>query len=299
MAGSPSRDSTTVLLDGKALAASIRERIAREVAELRDSGVRPCLATLLVGDDPGSVAYVRAKHKDCAEVGIASVERTLPSSASQREVEAAVDELNGNPQVSGFIVQLPLPPHIDESAVLRRIDPAKDVDGLHPTNIGRLAQDDPTFYPCTPLGICRLLEHYGVKIEGAEVVILGRGRTVGRPLALLLSSRSEHGNATVTLCHTRTRDVFEHTRRADVVVAAMGVARMLDARCIKPGAAVVDVGITRTEEGLVGDVDRDSMEGVAGWLAPMPGGVGPMTRAMLLENTLLAARRRAANTQER
>ncbi len=283
----------TVILDGKALAQKIREELSVRARRLKEEGRPATLGTLLVGADPGSVAYVRAKHKDCAEVGIGSVERTLPESASQAEVEAVVDELNEDPSVSGFIVQLPLPPQIDETAVLERIDPAKDVDGLHPTNLGRLAQDNPNFYPCTPLGICELLRHYGVEIEGAEVVILGRGRTVGRPLALLLSSRGEYGNATVTLCHTRTKDLESHIGRADILVAAMGVAKSVTGSQIKPGAAIVDVGITRTAEGLVGDVDRAGVEGIAGWLAPMPGGVGPMTRAMLLKNTLDAADRRA------
>lgn len=284
--------SATVILDGNAQAAEIRSRIAREVAELAEAGRLVSLGTVLVGRDPGSVSYVRAKHKDCAEVGIASVERTLPNSASQEEIEAVVDELNEDPEVSGFIVQLPLPPHVDETAVLERIDPSKDVDGLHPTNLGRLALDDPVFLPCTPLGICTLLERYGVEIEGADAVLLGRGRTVGRPLSMLLSSRGKFGNATVTLCHTGTREVMDHVKRADIVVAAIGVAGMIDGSHIKRGAAVVDVGITRTSGGLVGDVDRASVEGVAGWLAPMPGGVGPMTRAMLLQNTLEAARRR-------
>jgi methylenetetrahydrofolate dehydrogenase (NADP+)/methenyltetrahydrofolate cyclohydrolase len=293
MTSQPERsESTTIILDGKSLAAEIRTEIARDAARLREEGRPASLATVLVGEDPGSVAYVRAKHKDCAEVGIESVERTLPESASQAEIEAVVEELNQDPAVSGFIVQLPLPPHIDESAVLRRIDPSKDVDGLHPQNLGRLALDDPLFLPCTPLGICTLLEHYGVPIEGADAVILGRGRTVGRPLSMLLSSRSAVGNATVTLCHTRTRDLMSHVKRADIVVAAMGVAGMIEGSHIKEGAAVVDVGITRTAGGLVGDVDRESVEGIAGWLAPMPGGVGPMTRAMLLRNTIEAARRR-------
>jgi methylenetetrahydrofolate dehydrogenase (NADP+)/methenyltetrahydrofolate cyclohydrolase len=282
---------STSILDGKKLAEELRSEMAAEVERLAAAGHRPTLGTVLVGDDPGSVAYVRAKHSDCRQIGIASVERHLPASASQREVEAVVDELNEDPAVTGFIVQLPLPSHIDETAVLERIDPAKDVDGLHPHNLGRLALGEPTFLPCTPRGICELLMHYGVKIEGAEVVILGRGRTVGRPLSILMSSKGPMGNATVTLCHTRTSDLAGHTRRADIVVSAMGVPGLIDASYIKPGAAVIDVGITRTEEGLVGDVDRSSVEGVAGFLAPMPGGVGPMTRAMLLRNTLEAARR--------
>lgn len=285
--------SETVILDGNALASEIRRRLAEEARELQRLGKPATLGTLLVGEDPGSVSYVRAKHKDCAEVGIRSVEKKLPVSASCKEIEAVVDELNADPEVSGFIVQLPLPSHVDEAAILQRIDPAKDVDGLHPTNLGRLALDDPTFLPCTPAGICTLLVHYGIPIEGAEVAILGRGRTVGRPLSMLLSSRGKFGNATVTICHSRTKDVISHVKRADIVVAAMGVARMLKGEHIKPGAAVIDVGITRTSEGLVGDVDKESVEGVAGWLAPMPGGVGPMTRAMLLQNTIEAARRRA------
>lgn len=282
-------DRATVILDGKKLAEQMRAEMAQEVRSLEERGCRPVLATLLVGDDPGSVAYVRAKHADCRQVGIGSVEKKLPADASPREVESVIDELNEDPAVTGFIVQLPLPRHLDETELLARIDPSKDVDGLHPDNLGRLVLGEPRFLPCTPRGICELLAHYGVPIEGSEVVVLGRGRTVGRPLSILMSQKGAMGNATVTLCHTRTVDVTQHTQRADIVVAAMGVPRMLRGEHIRPGAVVVDVGITRTQDGLVGDVDRSSVEGVAGYLAPMPGGVGPMTRAMLLRNTLDAA----------
>lgn len=291
MDGGSEMGRATVILDGKKLAEQMRAEMAQEVRSLKERGCQPVLGTLLVGDDPGSVAYVKAKHADCRQVGIGSVEKKLPADASPREVESVIDELNEDPAVTGFIVQLPLPRHLDETELLARIDPSKDVDGLHPENLGRLVLGEPRFLPCTPRGICELLAHYGVPIEGAEVVVLGRGRTVGRPLSILMSQKGAMGNATVTLCHTRTVDVTEHTRRADIVVAAMGVPGMLKGDHIRPGATVVDVGITRTQDGLVGDVDRSSVEGVAGYLAPMPGGVGPMTRAMLLRNTIDAASR--------
>lgn len=280
-----------IVLDGKALAADIRRQVAMEVAEMASAGLRPGLGTLLVGDDPGSTSYVRGKHRDCDEVGMTSVARELPMSATFEEVVAAVDELNADPSVSAFIVQLPLPKGLDEDAVLARITPEKDADGLHPFNLGRLVLGSPAVLPCTPNGICELLRHHEVPVDGAEVVIIGRGKTVGRPLGLLLSMRRDIGNATVTTCHTGTVDLVAHSRRADILVSASGVPGMVTGDWVKPGAAVIDVGITRTPDGLVGDVDRASVDEVAGWVAPMPGGVGPMTRAMLLVNTIDAARR--------
>jgi methylenetetrahydrofolate dehydrogenase (NADP+)/methenyltetrahydrofolate cyclohydrolase len=244
-----------------------------------------------VGDDPGSRAYVAGKHRDCAEVGIESIRVELPADATQDDVETAVRELNADPRCTGYIVQLPLPAGLDANAVLELMDPAKDADGLHPTNLGRLVLGRRAPLPCTSRGIVELLRRYDVPIAGAEVVVVGRGVTVGRPLGLLLTRRSE--NATVTLCHTGTVDLPAHLRRADIVVAAAGVAGLVSADMVKPGAAVLDVGITRTQAGLVGDVDPSVLE-VAGHLAPMPGGVGPMTRAMLLSNVVEAAGRTAS-----
>lgn len=277
---------SATILDGKATAAAVKAELARTVAELTAAGVQPGLGTVLVGDDPGSRAYVAGKHRDCAEVGIASIRVDLPHTASQSAIESAIDDLNADPACTGYIVQLPLPAGIDTNAVLERIDPAKDADGLHPVNLGRLVLGAPAPLPCTPRGIVELLRRFGVPIDGAEVVIIGRGVTVGRPLGLLLTRRSE--NATVTLCHTGTRDMADHVRRADIVVAAAGVPGLITADMVRTGAAVLDVGITRTESGLVGDVDPQVRE-VAGYLAPMPGGVGPMTRAMLLANVVEAA----------
>ena len=279
------------ILDGKATAAEVKADLAQRVARLRAAGVAPGLGTVLVGDDPGSRAYVAGKHRDCAEVGIASLQVELPADASQADVESAVQELNTDSSCTGYIVQLPLPRGLDANAVLERMDPAKDADGLHPTNLGWLVLGRAAPLPCTPRGIVTLLRRFDVGLAGAEVVVVGRGVTVGRPLGLLLTRRSE--NATVTLCHTGTRDLGSHLRRADVVVAAAGVPGLVTADVIKPGAAVLDVGITRTETGLVGDVDPGVRE-VAGFVAPMPGGVGPMTRAMLLTNVVESAERTAA-----
>jgi len=275
-----------IILDGKATAATIKAELATRVAGLAERGVRPGLGTVLVGDDPGSRAYVNGKHRDCAEVGIASIRRDLPADATQEQVEAVVDELNADPACTGYIVQLPLPAGIDANAVLSRIDPDKDADGLHPLNLGRLVLNEPGPLPCTPRGIVELLRRYDVPIAGADVTVIGRGITVGRALGLLLTRRTE--NATVTLCHTGTKDLAGHTRAADIVVVAAGRPGLLTPDMIRPGAAVLDVGITRTEAGLVGDVAPDVRE-VAGYLAPMPGGVGPMTRAMLLANVVDAA----------
>jgi methylenetetrahydrofolate dehydrogenase (NADP+)/methenyltetrahydrofolate cyclohydrolase len=274
------------ILDGKAAAAEIRAGLAERVAALAARGIVPGLGTILVGDDPGSRAYVNGKHRDCAQVGIASIRRELPADATQEQVEAVVDELNADPSCTGYIVQLPLPDGLDDRQVLYRMDPAKDADGLHPVNLGSLVLGEPGPLPCTPRGIVELLRRYGVEIAGADVTVIGRGITVGRTLGLLLTRRSE--NATVTLCHTGTKDLAAHTRRADIVVVAAGVPGLLTAGMIRPGAAVLDVGITRTDGGLVGDV-APSVSDVAGWLAPMPGGVGPMTRAMLLTNVVEAA----------
>ena len=275
-----------IILDGKATAAAIKAELAGRVAALAARGVRPGLGTVLVGDDPGSRAYVNGKHRDCAEVGIASIRRDLPADATQDQIEAVVDELNADPACTGYIVQLPLPAGIDANRVLSRIDPDKDADGLHPLNLGRLVLGEPGPLPCTPRGIVELLRRYDVPIAGADVTVIGRGITVGRALGLLLTRRTE--NATVTLCHTGTKDLAGHTRRADIVVVAAGRPGLLTAGMVRPGAAVLDVGITRTDAGLVGDVAPGVRE-VAGYLAPMPGGVGPMTRAMLLANVVDAA----------
>jgi methylenetetrahydrofolate dehydrogenase (NADP+)/methenyltetrahydrofolate cyclohydrolase len=279
---------SATILDGKATAAAVKRDLAVTVADLRARGIVPGLGTVLVGDDPGSRAYVAGKHRDCAEVGIESLRVDLPDTASQADVLAAVRELNADPACTGYIVQLPLPKGLDANAVLEVMDPAKDADGLHPVNLGRLVLGSPAPLPCTPRGIVELLRRYDVPINGAEVCVIGRGVTVGRPLGLLLTRKSE--NATVTLCHTGTRDIAAHARSADIIVAAAGVPHLITADLVKPGAAVLDVGITRTPDGLVGDVHPDVRE-VAGFLAPMPGGVGPMTRAMLLANVVEAAAR--------
>ncbi|HUS21837.1 MAG TPA: bifunctional methylenetetrahydrofolate dehydrogenase/methenyltetrahydrofolate cyclohydrolase [Aeromicrobium sp.] len=272
------------VLDGKAAAAAIKAELAVRVAALRDRGIVPGLGTLLVGDDPGSRWYVNAKHKDCAEVGIESIRRELPATATQAEIEAAVDELNADPACTLYIVQLPLPKGIDENAVIGRIDPAKDADGLHPTNLGWLVLGKEAPLPCTPRGMVELLRRNDVPIAGQHVVIVGRGITVGRPMGLLLTRRSE--NATVTLCHTGTRDLAAEVRRADIVIAAAGVPGIITADMVKPGAALLDVGVSRDEAGaIVGDLAPDVWD-VAGWVAPNPGGVGPMTRAMLLSNVV-------------
>ena len=281
------------ILDGKATAASIKAELTARVAALREQGLVPGLATVLVGDDPGSRWYVAGKHRDCAEVGIESIRVDLPADAPQSEVEAAIERLNSDPACTGYIVQLPLPRHMDENAVLGMIDPLKDADGLHPTNLGWLVLGRTAPLPCTPAGIVELLRRHQVEIAGADVCVIGRGVTVGRPLGLLLTRRSE--NATVTLCHTGTRDLAGHTREADIVVAAAGVTGIIRGDMVKPGAAVLDVGVSRDAEGkIAGDVADDVHE-VAGWVSPNPGGVGPMTRAMLLANIVAAAEQQAAD----
>jgi len=280
---------TAVTLDGRATLAAIKEELAGRVAALRAAGMVPGLGTVLVGDDPGSRWYVNAKHRDSQEIGVNSIRRELPATAPLDEVLAVVDELNADPECTAFLVQQPT--GLDEFAILSRVDPVKDVDGLHPFNLGALVLGEPAPVPGTPAGIIELLRRYEVPIAGAEVVIIGRGITVGRPLGLMLSRRSE--NATVTLCHTRTRDLAGHVRRADIVVAAAGSPGLVTKDMVKPGAAVLDVGVSRVDGKIAGDVAPDVTE-VAGWFSPNPGGVGPMTRAMLLSNVVAAAERRAA-----
>lgn len=274
---------TARLLDGKALAATIKADLTQRVETLVSQGITPGLGTVLVGDDPGSRAYVAGKHRDCAQVGIASIQVELPASVAAAELEAEIARLNADPACTGYLVQLPLPGDLDENRALELVDPTKDADGLHPINLGKLVLGASAPLPCTARGIVELLRRNGIALSGAEVCMVGRGTTVGRPLGLLLTRKSE--NATVTLCHTGTVDLGAHTRSADIVVAAAGRPGLITAEMIKPGAVCVDVGITRTETGLVGDLDI-SVHEVASWVAPMPGGVGPMTRVMLLTNVV-------------
>lgn len=274
---------SAMILDGKATALTIKNELKEQVTQLKASGKIPGLATVLVGDDPGSQAYVAGKHRDCADIGIHSIRVDLPANASEIEILRAVNDLNDSKECTGYIVQLPLPRGINTQKVLEAIDPAKDADGLHPLNLGKLVMNEKAPLPCTPAGIVELLNRYSVRINGAEIVVIGRGLTVGRPLSLLLTRKSE--NATVTLVHTGTRDIASHTQRADIVIAAVGQAHFLEPEMIKTGAAILDVGITRVDQKLVGDVDPKVVE-KAGWFAPMPGGVGPMTRAMLLKNVV-------------
>jgi methylenetetrahydrofolate dehydrogenase (NADP+)/methenyltetrahydrofolate cyclohydrolase len=282
------RQVTATILDGKVTLATIKSELKQRIAALAERGVVPGLGTVLVGDDPGSKWYVSAKHKDCAEIGIASIQVELPASSTQAEVEAVVDELNADPACTGFLVQQPT--GLDEFAILSRVDPVKDVDGLHPFNLGSLVLGEAGPLPCTPIGIIELLRRYDVPIAGAHAVIIGRGITVGRPLGLLLTRRSE--NATVTLCHTGTQDLAAEVRRADIVVAAAGFPDLVRADMVKPGAAVLDVGVSRVDGKIAGDVAAEVAE-VAGFIAPNPGGVGPLTRAMLLTNVVAAAERAA------
>ncbi|MGW3008452.1 bifunctional methylenetetrahydrofolate dehydrogenase/methenyltetrahydrofolate cyclohydrolase [Streptomyces sp. NPDC001219] len=282
---------TAQILDGKATAAAIKSELATRVEALKAKGVQPGLGTLLVGDDPGSRWYVNGKHRDCAQVGIASIQRELPATATQEEIEAVVRELNDDPACTGYIVQLPLPKGIDANRVLELMDPAKDADGLHPMSLGRLVLGIEGPLPCTPYGIVQLLRRHEVEIKGAHVVVVGRGITIGRPMPLVLTRKSE--NATVTQCHTGTRDLSAHLKQADIIVAAAGVPHIIKPEDVKPGAAVLDVGVSRDEAGkIVGDVHPGVTE-VAGWVAPNPGGVGPMTRAQLLVNVVEAAERAA------
>jgi methylenetetrahydrofolate dehydrogenase (NADP+) / methenyltetrahydrofolate cyclohydrolase len=280
---------TATMLDGKATLSTIKDELRVRVKALANRGIVPGLGTVLVGDDPGSHSYVAGKHRDCAELGITSIRRDLPATATQADVLAVIAELNADPACAGYIVQLPLPKGLDEIAVLEAVDPTKDADGLHPVNLGLLVLGKPAPLPCTPRGIVELLRRFAVPLAGAEVVVVGRGTTVGRPLGLLLTRKSE--NATVTLCHTGTRDLAAHVARADIVVAAAGVPGLITADMIREGAAVLDVGISRVDGKLVGDVAPGVRE-KAGHLAPMPGGVGLMTRAMLLTNVVELAESR-------
>jgi methylenetetrahydrofolate dehydrogenase (NADP+)/methenyltetrahydrofolate cyclohydrolase len=276
------------ILDGRALAASIKKDLAARTLALKAKGITPGLGTILVGDDPGSHSYVGGKHRDCQEVGINSIRVDLAATATQADVLAAINELNAAKECTGYIVQLPLPASIDTQLILEAIDATKDADGLHPLNLGRLVAGHQAPLPCTPRGIVELINHYKIPLSGAEVVVIGRGLTVGRPLGLLLTRKKE--NATVTLTHTGTKDLLAHTQRADIVIAAIGQPHFLKAKMIKPGAVVLDVGISRTDAGLIGDVDPGVFD-VASFVAPMPGGVGPMTRAMLLMNVVDACER--------
>jgi methylenetetrahydrofolate dehydrogenase (NADP+) / methenyltetrahydrofolate cyclohydrolase len=279
---------TATVLNGTATLAEIKGELTERVRDLGARGVISGLGTILVGDDPASRWYVGAKHRDCAEIGVASIRRDLPATATQAEVEAVIDELNADPACTAFLVQQPT--GLDEFALLSRVDPGKDVDGLHPVNLGSLVLGHPAPLPCTPSGVLELLRRYDVPIAGAHAVIIGRGITVGRPLGLLLSRRSE--NATVTLCHTGTRDLATFTRQADILVSAAGSPNLITPDVVKPGVAVLDVGVSRVDGKVAGDVHPDVAE-VAGWISPNPGGVGPMTRAMLLRNVVDAAARNA------
>ncbi|MDT3680163.1 MAG: bifunctional methylenetetrahydrofolate dehydrogenase/methenyltetrahydrofolate cyclohydrolase FolD [Burkholderiaceae bacterium] len=277
------------ILDGAALAKSIRADVAQRAAKLATAGRTPGLAVILVGDDPGSAIYVRNKVKDCEEAGIRSTLDRLPASTTQQALLARIRALNEDDSIDGILVQLPLPPQIDPFTVIETISPTKDVDGFHVASAGALMTGQPGFRPCTPYGVMRLLEQAGAQLRGAEAVVVGRSNIVGKPQALLLLA----ADATVTVCHSRTRDLAAHTRRADILVAAVGRARMITGDMIKPGAIIIDVGMNRDENGkLCGDVDFDSASRVASWITPVPGGVGPMTRAMLLVNTIEAAERK-------
>jgi methylenetetrahydrofolate dehydrogenase (NADP+)/methenyltetrahydrofolate cyclohydrolase len=277
---------SATIIDGREVGARARAEVAREVRELVARGERaPGLATILVGDDPGSAIYVANKRKACAEVGIVDLHQHLPADSTQDDVAGLIESLNADPQVSGILLQLPVPDGLDGAALTATIAPEKDVDGLTPISGGRLLQGNPGLRPCTPLGVLELLDTYGVELEGAEAVVVGRSNLVGKPVSLLLQQR----NATVTMCHSRTRDLPAVCRRGDVLVAAVGVARLIGAEYVKPGATVIDVGINRTEQGLAGDVDFEAVAERAGLITPVPGGVGPMTIAMLMRNTLSAA----------
>ena len=277
---------SAVILDGKATAQKIKTNLIKRVQDLKSKGINPGLGTILVGDDAGSHAYVGGKHKDCAEVGINSIRIDLPKTASQLDVMNSIEKLNNDASCTGFIIQLPLPGGLDSNQALEAINPQKDADGLHPTNLGKLVLGQNGPLPCTPRGIIELLRTYKIEINGAKIVIIGRGVTVGRPLGLLLTRKTE--NATVTLCHTGTKDLTSHLLSADIVIAAAGVPHLVKPNMIKKGAALIDVGITRTDNGLVGDIDPKVQE-IAGYFSPMPGGTGPMTRAMLLTNVVESA----------
>lgn len=278
------------IIDGKQVAAEIRNEVAERVSELARQGIVPGLAAVLVGDDPASVAYVESiKGKACTAAGMTPFIRRLPAATTQKELTSQIERLNDDPEIHGIIVQIPLPLHLDPMEAQAAVDPSKDVDGLHPENAGLLALGNPRFIPCTPLGVKVLLEKTGIKVEGSHVVVVGRSNLVGRPLSILLSQKADGANATVTICHTGTVDLQAHTRAADILIAAAGTPRGITGEMIKPGATVIDVGINRTEDGLIGDVDYESVSEVADAITPVPGGVGPMTVAMLLSNTVQAA----------
>lgn len=285
------RGVTAIKLDGQLYRDEIFEDLATRVAALRERGIVPGLATVLVGDDPASHSYVKMKHRDCEQIGITSIRKDLPADVSQEELNAVIDELNADDSCTGYIVQLPLPGHLDENAVLERIDPAKDADGLHPVNLGKLVLGEPAPLPCTPNGSIHLLRRYGIELNGAKVVVIGRGVTVGRPIGLMLTRRSE--NSTVTLCHTGTKDLAAETRAADIIIAAAGKPHMLTPDMVRPGAAILDVGVSRLDGKLAGDVHPDVWE-IAGHVSPNPGGVGPLTRAFLVHNVVERAERLAA-----
>lgn len=281
------------IIDGKAIAAQVRAEVAERVKALQGRGIQPGLAAVLVGDDPASHIYVGAKQKACAEVGMHSERVEMPADSSQADVVAEIERLNADPKISGMIVQLPVPKHISELALQMAVTPDKDADCLGPTNVGLLARGEATLLPATPYGVVELLVRSGIPTEGKDVVIVGRSGLVGMPLAVMLAQKNERANATVTICHTRTKDIAEHTRRADILVVAAGKAGAVTGDMVKPGAVVIDVGINRTDDGMVGDVDFESAKEVAGWITPVPGGVGPMTVAMLMANTVRAAEARA------
>ena len=286
---------TATILDGKAMSQTIRAEIGQEVADFKKkTGVTPCLAAVLVGEDPASQVYVRNKRTACEKAGIESIMHIPPAETTTEELLAIVEGLNNDPAVHGILVQLPLPKGIDETRVLDAVDPAKDVDAFHPENVGLIVQNRPRFLPCTPHGIQQLLIRSGIETSGAKVVVLGRSDIVGKPMAVMLMQKAPGANATVTVAHSRTRDLAQVTKEADILIVAMGVAKFVTADMVKPGAVVIDVGINRTDDGLVGDVDFDAVKEVAGRITPVPGGVGPLTVAMLLHNTLNAARQQTA-----
>ncbi|WP_408921491.1 bifunctional methylenetetrahydrofolate dehydrogenase/methenyltetrahydrofolate cyclohydrolase [Corynebacterium tuberculostearicum] len=277
-------------LDGTLYRDEIFADLAQRVAALKDNGITPGLATVLVGEDPGSQSYVKMKHRDCEKLGINSIRKDLPADITQEELEAVIDELNADDACTGYIVQLPLPKHLDENAILERIDPEKDADGLHPVNLGKLVLNEDAPLPCTPNGCLHLLRRFGVELDGAKTVVIGRGVTVGRPIGLMLTRRSE--NSTVTLCHTGTKDLAAETREADIVIAAAGQSHMLTADMIKEGAALLDVGVSRVDGKLTGDIHPDCWD-KAGFVSPNPGGVGPLTRAFLVRNIVERAEKLA------